>query len=246
MVLNILLAFSIISVVNSSYLKTINVTAEVGSNLTLYAFRNGEKNNTDDIKWFKENEETSVDSLFSGRALCMKRIQFSSHLHFACDGYNLYLMWLHFDYSGVYNVQKTINNTVFNTYYNLTVVQLKQPNCGVTSTFLTNDYCHVQINCTAHTQHTRIIYNNNISSWYFNLKGGPRVKNNYQTNVSVGTVHKIFNHTYPFSDLCQTTYSLEYDEDYITIPCIIIIILSCIALTVEIVCLIFCKPKSRK
>lgn len=247
MALSIILAISIFSVVSSSDYKAINITAEVGTNITLYAFTSVEQNNTDDITWYKENEYVSSDTLFSGKALCMKRVHFKSHLHFDCDGYNLYLQFLYFDYSGIYNCKKTINNTkIVNTYYNLTVVQLRKPNCVVSSQYLAKDYCFILINCTAHHQHTKIIYGKNISAWYFNLKGEPKMQNNYQTNVSVGSLHRVFNHTYDFTDLCQNTLSLEYNEDYVTIPCIIIIIVSCIALTVEIVCLIYCKPKSRK
>ncbi|APG53813.1 E3 CR1-beta [simian adenovirus 55] len=245
MTLNLLLAILFFSGVNSFNLPTINITAEYGSNLTLYAFKQGEPNNTDDIKWFKENTETISDSLFTGRALCMKRISFSSHLHFECDGYNLRLLWLYYDYSGIYNVQKTVNNTIHNTYYNVTVVKITKPNCDVTSTYLYNDYCLIRINCTSHNQHTKIIYGNNTTPWYADLKGGSTV-NNYKTNVSVGSIYKIFNHTYDFSDLCKTTSSLEYNEDYITLPCIIIIVLSLIGLIVEIIIFIRWKRKQWK
>lgn len=246
MTLNLLLAILCTSGITSFNLPTVNITAAHGSNLTLYAFRQGEPNNTDDIKWFKENLASISESLFSGRALCMKKIPFSSHLHFECDGYNLHLLWLYYDYSGIYNVQKTVNNTVLNTYYNVTVVQIKKPNCEVTSTYLSSDYCLIQINCTSHNQHTKVIYGGNTTAWYANLKGGKHLKNNYQTNVSVGNVYQIFNHTYEFSDLCQTMNYLEYHEDYVTIPCVIIIILSVIGLIVEIIVLIRWKRKQWK
>ncbi|WOZ23454.1 membrane glycoprotein E3 CR1-beta [Human adenovirus 12] len=201
--------------------RPLKVVVEAGRNVTLPHLSGSHQ--TGHVTWLVETSDygsASPDNfIFSGQKLC----QFTDrtmvwpyyNLHFNCENYDLNLFWLKVENSAIYNVKNTVNASETNIYYDLRVVQIFPPKCIITSKYLTNDYCHITINCTNSDYPNKVVFNN-VSRWYYGYgKGSPTLPNYFITNFNVSGITKSFNHTYPFNELCdyptsQSQHSLTH------------------------------------
>lgn len=190
--------------------KPLKVFVEVGHNVTLPHLM-PDSHETGHVTWLVETADYGVASpnnfIFSGQKLC----QFTSrtmvwpyaNLDFNCANYDLHLFRLKVENSAIYNVKNTINASEMNIYYQLTVIDILPPKCIITSKYLTNNYCHITINCTNSVYPNKVEINNVTRFYYGYAKGGPNLPNYFTTKFNVSGITKSFNHSYPFNELCD-------------------------------------------
>ncbi len=212
--------------------RPLKVVAEAGHNVTLSHLLPG-FNKTGHVTWLIEipdyGSAPSNKFVFSGQKLCEfanKNLTWSfPQLIFKCDNYDITLFWLKIENSAIYNVKNTIEATESNIYYQLTVIQINPPNCIITSKYLTEDYCHITINCTNSRYPNKVIFNNVTRSYYGYAKGSSTLPNYFTTNFNVSGITKTFKHTYPFSELCTYPSSENFYNSKETVSTIVFIVI---------------------
>lgn len=239
----------------------IDIYALIGSNITLKSTYNPQL--LDSLSWIKEENINEVpgknlEPFFIGQKLCEVTNDSNTvfqypYLQFDCANVCLFLYDIQPTYAGIYNSKAFADRLEYNSYFKLHVIDIPPPKCEITSRFLDiqasgDDYCLIEINCTNSKYPAKVMYNGRQSTWrhYVSERGGNKnLPNFYETYITVNGTHKSFHFDYPFSDLCQTTQSLEYNYNDLDLFLILIIVTSVIVL-VGCLVLLYCRCKKQK
>ena len=243
--------------------KTLNnlvrVYALVGTNLSLDSMKTPQIDELTSLSWIKQedNPNKNLQSFFFiGQKLCEvtkdKITVFNYYpLEFSCANVTLYLYNLKTDDSGLYNGKAHTKELEHNTYVRLYVIDIPPPKCDITSRYLGiqatgEDYCLIEINCTNSKYPAVVKFNGRQSNFYHYVSenGNKELPNFYETHITINGTHKSFHFNYPFNDLCQTTSTLQYNDN-VQVVLILLIVVGLIIISASLI-LLYCHRKKIK
>ncbi|AGK27147.1 E3 CR1-beta CD5 [Baboon adenovirus 3] len=234
------------------------VYAKVGQNLTLESRYSSHSNSMPHVVWYLEvfNDDTIFPSsvvppIFSGIKLCEiteQNYQTFNHApkEFNCINKSLNLFNLKPSDSGLYNVKVYKDDIEHNTYFRLSVIRFAQPQCTINSSYLTESYCLISIDCF-HLEYPAIVeFNGSRSNFHYYVlsKGGKNLADYYTVTYDYHGLKQTFKVEYPFNDICNDIISLETLADF-TPVFIVTIVMSVITIVVSLLFCCFYKPKSK-
>lgn len=198
--------------------------------------------------------DTTIPSYFTGVKLCessphQEQEWFHPPLNFHCINNSLYLYHLKPSDAGVYNAKVFSDSIEHNTYYRLHVISFPKPNCNINSTYLANDYCLINIDCSKLSYPAKVYFNGNQSKLHYYLSargGGGNLPDYFTVGYQYRDLKQNYTVHYPFNDLCAEITALETGADFTPIF-LITLVVSAIVMVLGIAYLIYhCRTLKTK
>ncbi|ALE30478.1 CR1-beta [Simian adenovirus 17] len=256
----LLLIFLLATVSAQTSEKPIQYFVEPGVNLTLPYCRFTECKG--DVVWYRETAprphiKTTAQKLCNITSDSVSQ-QIDPFLSFNCNNNNLNLYNLKTLDTRVYYVNIKDEYTTYNTFYEVNVIYIIQPNCVINTLELITQlpgvsqlagqsYCLIEINCADSLYPNTVRYNNRENTYFIREKGGNNtLPNYYEVFYKFGNIEKSFKFNYNFSDLCHPIQSLEYnevDENIALNVFLILIIIISVLVIVGSLILLYCHRR---
>lgn len=235
------------------------VYVRAGSNLTLQSFYSPYPEDMPRVTWYLQVfdslfERHTIPPFFTGVILCdisgdIQHVWNHWPLQFNCINKSLHIINLKPSDEGLYNVKVLKDSIQHNTYFRVHVISFPKPECNITTTYLSDDYCLINIDCSQLPYPAKVYYNGNESKlhYYLSERGGKKNLPNYFTvGYRYRDLRQNYTVEYPFNELCTDIIALETGADFTPIF-IVTLVVSIIVIVIGITYLIYhCKTLKTK